>query len=102
MTITEFLLARVAEDEAAAEAANKPGVVSSVSGGIFGSHTIRHGPARVLAECEAKRRIVEQWAATAADDAEVYPGLQSQAQGTLEALAAVYAGHPGYRQEWAL
>ena len=96
MNITEFLLARIAEDEAVArsltstawvegiERSGSPGrwrgiaahIVSDAtavdSAGIIpddaevlrGSrqavtHAARHDPARVLAECEAKRRILE-------------------------------------------
>src|SRR5688572_20799212 len=72
MTLTEFLLARLTEDEAAAraaagehgvypgtwwgqEAGGEPSGVSSEDG----AHIARHDPARVLAECEAKRRIVD-------------------------------------------
>jgi hypothetical protein len=89
MTITEFLLARVAEDEASAKAASPgpwkvdsedyaetiyagDGYNSVVSGGRWGGeascfdktedalHIARHDPARVLRQCEAIRRIVEE------------------------------------------
>lgn len=87
MTITEFLLARIAEDEEAARAvevgalslqerAGWGGECAEVriagaldDGRLFAmnsygtphllAHIARHDPARVLAECEAKRRIVE-------------------------------------------
>jgi hypothetical protein len=51
-------------------------------------HIARHDPARVLADVEAKRRIVE-W------DAE-----QPVDRGVLNILASVYADHPDYREEW--
>ncbi|KAB2809250.1 hypothetical protein F9L07_19610 [Pimelobacter simplex] len=64
MTITEFLLARIAEDEAVAQRAL--GERYMVDGGLrwgeVGYETVSDltiDPARVLAECEAKRRIVE-------------------------------------------
>jgi hypothetical protein len=73
MTITEFLLARIAEDETNAKAAiawvaggptpyfgwyGAPGdEVSKRFGGAKG-HIVRHSPNRVLAECAAKRAIV--------------------------------------------
>lgn len=96
-TLTEFLLARIAEDEAAARSATQgqwvrygdgrfydytvgltPAFVpwpqtggnrspgrdysAEIVGGVQeadGTHIVRWNPARVLAECEAKRRIVE-------------------------------------------
>ena len=81
MTITDFLLARIYEDEAIASRA--PGdreweadpsqanpeigqVVSNdgaVASGVLrddAHHIARWDPARVLAECAAKRRIVAQ------------------------------------------
>lgn len=86
VTITEFILARVAEDEEVARFAYPPPWVQHdafvyigqaddvteddepsfyVNGGTYAgqrrtaTHAARHDPARVLAECEAKRRIVE-------------------------------------------
>lgn len=80
-TLTDFLLARIAEDEAGARAAqhqDQPtwradlhsrdamGRKFSVIGssGQFRSsdaveHVVRFQPSRVLAECEAKRRIID-------------------------------------------
>jgi hypothetical protein len=52
-------------------------------------HIARHDPARVLAECEAKRRIVEWYGEE--------PGRVGPALGML---AAVYADHPEFREEW--
>jgi hypothetical protein len=92
MELSEFLLARIGEDEAVAREALHPDAVSpgawvtehhnseyhsepnrahiaedrsghywSVAHEVFipiAVHIARHAPARVLAECEAKRRIV--------------------------------------------
>lgn len=87
-TLTDFLLARIAEDEAAARAVPPLDHNFDMGGArqderfTFGrtlpssadgmgnwskhrddpstaAHFLRHDPARVLAECEAKRRIVE-------------------------------------------
>jgi hypothetical protein len=108
--LTEFLLARIADDEALARAshphakwwvdgpAEKSGMWWVYDAGAkfkrredaqFVAH---HDPARVLAECAAKRHIVE-WAS---DEVEwvVY------GDDMLRALAAVYADHPDYRDEW--
>lgn len=85
LTLTEFLLARIAEDEADAEA-NRP------TGRLLGP---RERYARRVAECEAKRRIVELLApVVTARFTEVRP------RDTLRHLAAVYADHPDYRDEW--
>lgn len=127
VTIAEFLLARIAEDEEAATAATGKTwrvddetypmaiqVADShrdvVSGGRWGGegnvfedgadahHIARHDPARVLAECEAKRRIVERHLANrlASDEVEFETEL------VLRALASVYADHPDFREEWRL
>ena len=103
MTLTEFLLARIAEDEDIAR-----NTMASMKWST-----------RVLAECEAKRRIVELHA-----DGGNSQGYDDTGYGeydhactecgafgeygiewpcaTLRALAYVYAGHPDYRQEWKL
>lgn len=52
-----------------------------------GKHVARHDPARVLAECRAKRRLVEELGAFRRGAA-------------LRLLAMPYADHPDYRQEW--
>lgn len=102
MTLIEFLLARIAEDEAAARAAMAEAQADyffgdTAAAALLGlaksegaeeaaiAHFARHVPARVLAECEAKRWIVE-----------VAPSLE----GVLGALASVYADHPDYDQAW--
>lgn len=112
MALTDFLLARIAEDEALAH-----GVVLDTGDGLLlvdepvtiGGHQIVASASRVLAECEAKRRIVDLHQA-----ADVDYGLEScfscgARDGwhdlpfpcpTLKALAAVYADHPDYRDEW--
>jgi hypothetical protein len=82
MTLTDFLLARIAEDEACAD------------GLEWDDGNPVHQTARVLAECEAKRRIVEACADVLAYDAEALP------QDVLRLLALPYADHPDYRQEW--
>ena len=61
-------------------------------------HIARHDPARVLAECEAKRRIVELFPDAAQDG----DGWNDAGYSVLRDLAAVYADHPDYREEWRL
>ena len=108
MTLVEFLLARIAEDEEGARRA------SAVEGGDFAiaalplplMEGIRPGfPTRVLAECEAKRRIID-----AARHAEFQGGSaeivmfdgwpRDGVWPVLAALALPYASHPDYREEW--
>jgi len=132
--LTEFLLARIAEDEAAARAAaehrvptlgkSQPGAtvagirrdrtrvgerwlarydnvvsaefddglraVFALSGSLgmdLAQHIARWDPARVLAECEAKRHLIG--VISAYDDIE-----------GLCLLALPYTGHEAYRAEW--
>lgn len=76
LTLTDFLLARIAEDEEI--------------GGVY------EDPARRRAECDAKRRIVEMHVHYARwDDATV----GDQSRSTLELLTLPYVDHPDYR-EW--
>jgi hypothetical protein len=79
------------------------------------AHIARHDPARVLAEVEAKRRIIALW--KAADDdaagerryADSYDtgvsgwpmGREDAFSDALRLLAFPYANHPDYRAEWA-
>lgn len=134
MTITEFLEARINEDEALARAfvnglgEAKRWRASEIGGELhqvgtpafglssllatFGVHceaefVAAWDPARVLAECAAKRAIVAM-----APDSEGYvtvgdwdscsdycPSVVANA--AIRALAAAYKDHPDYREEWA-
>lgn len=110
MSITEFLLARIAEDEDAAREWYGTGTVANRRDDFW------------LAECAAKRRIVELHSiyrgprllsvdSSASDYAcELCHATSSidsksviEALGpcdTLLALASVYADHPDFREEW--
>jgi hypothetical protein len=97
MTLTEFLLARVAEDEewarwvGAAQDSERSRGVAFVSS--LGSSSVTSA-GRVLAECEAKRRIV---------GLATLPERQSFSSPWVDALMALalpYADHPDYREEW--
>jgi hypothetical protein len=128
VTLTEFLLARIAEDEAAARLAwperweqdgernavqtAETGLKAGYDGLHMGvahlamtvgsyrsearnaAHIARHDPARVLAECEVKRRIVELCAFC--DDC----GDHMNQDQVRALLALPYADHPDYRDEW--
>jgi hypothetical protein len=92
MELIEFLLARIAEDEAVAQSIGlDPRSVFRRYGGstvrwiaAAGERPWVDARSRVLAECEAKRRIVTEcgWVTV------------------MQLLALPYAGHPDYRQEW--
>lgn len=74
-------------------------------------HIVRHDPARVLREIEAKRQIIEcheWWVAGNGDTIcgrcgrehiDGRPGGHFPCQ-TLRLLALPYADRPGYREEW--
>lgn len=76
-----------------------------------GGHIVRHDPARVLAEVEAKRQILEAHEPWTAENGDVIcgrcgrehidgrPGGHYPCQ-TLRLLALPHAGHPDYPQEW--
>lgn len=119
-----FLRARLDEDERLARAAADE--VEVVGGSWDGAahimlarasyddtadHFARHDPARVLAEVDAKRQIVDTRSAIR----ERLSYWQSQEHETFEAmaradlhrlddvlsiLATAYADHPDYREEW--
>ena len=122
MTLTDFLIARITEDEAGAKAAvlGHWDAIEGPSGdwwvehahladialdlhGENARHIARHDPARVLAECEAKRRILESSSAKATALDRITPGVGAvlaNAAWDLRNIAAVYADHPDYREEW--
>jgi hypothetical protein len=100
--VTEFLHARIAEDEAALEGVDDgdPAARSDVVAPPFA--------ARARAECRAKRAILalhrgaaDVWGfhgcLTCGNVADTTAGYPCP---TVRALAAVYADHPGYRAEW--
>lgn len=69
------------------------------------AHILRHSPNRVLAEVEAKRRILDlyEWAAirrSQQPDDRLHLGEQAVAEQALWHLAEPYADRPGYRDEW--
>jgi hypothetical protein len=121
MTLTEFLLARIAEDEALALAAIEDD--DGEDGGLedeFGRLTRRAGtptdfspsfgdacarmivwntPRRVLAECEAKRQIVRLHTGSV-QDCVGHDDPANPACPTLRALALPYADHEDHQPEW--
>lgn len=116
-TLTDFLLARIAEDEANASVggpssrewdhetdegeyvATTGATVARVNLAGWGAHIARHDPARVLAECEAKRRIVESCQRLEEQSLDGAWWIVEQ-DAILLALALPYADHADYREEW--
>lgn len=67
-----------------------------------GGHIIRHDPARVLREIDAKRDLL-RLAERAHDYHETFTsGFASALEQTLRLFALAYADRPGFRKEWAL
>jgi len=129
MTLTEFLEARIAEDEEAARWTTEAPwqvvsgeVLSSVSAlnvashceGAYrmlpkdAAHIARWDPYRVWAECEAKVQIVARYKGSEdALNAQPDPLKRMAAElivvtllDVLKALALPYADHPDYLPEW--
>lgn len=120
MTITEFLLTRIAEDDAAARETmeNVEYRCSPEEGWLVvrgnsccdcgAGGYVEYGPDRLLAECAAKRAIVDlhfecRWAGvpsgcsicrTLSSIPDTYPCR------TVRHLAAVYDSHPDYDETW--
>lgn len=70
-------------------------------------HIARHDPARVLAECRAKREVIDQWRRCAEEEVKGEPELGTTAvrqvvEWIIRILAAAYADHPAYSQEWSI
>lgn len=114
MTITEFLLARIGEDEERANSTGSKALVDprwvEYPGEIYDlfrdvTIAVAH---RTLAECQAKRAIVKEYLGEVArGPAAPRDGLVARHEGILDAyaaalriLATVYSDHPDYREEW--
>lgn len=129
LTLSDFLLARIAEDEAVARAASlgrweiqrdyegRPYVAADkqaiidASGEFCGdlfldaseedlAHVIGHDPTRVLAECEAKRRIVTELRAGDPGNRWAKEAWRQAEDDVLHLLALPYADHPDYDKGW--
>jgi hypothetical protein len=114
MTLTTFLLARIAEDERAAEralsaagVATRRGVPAPDPAAYLADPA---DPARVLIECRAKRQVVVLAdEATGLDqtvdmereaDSRHDSGIHYVGDRILRAMASVYAGHPDFDPVW--
>ncbi|PVG82134.1 hypothetical protein DDE18_15780 [Nocardioides gansuensis] len=96
--LIEFLQARLAEDHAWAKRQERVAIRTH--------HVGRRSPhppdhySRVLADVEAKRRIVARCAETFAGDGWKSDDAPDMARETLRDLAGAYADHPDCRPEW--
>lgn len=104
--LTEFLLARIAEDEEAAKRAERWFLVD-FNNAENDEHGTRHKPARVLVECDVKRQIVAFADQCHRDEERFGPGdavMTSRYGAALVALrflALPYAAHPDYDPAWS-
>jgi hypothetical protein len=94
--LTDFLLARIAEDEAWLRSAAEH----------WACYPPPQEPTRLLAECEAKREIVRAYQLRAEQGSgrggEVIGYHATGVAVAIRHLAAVYADHPDYRGEWRI
>lgn len=74
--------------------------IATVRGAGTRRHIARHDPARVLAEVDAKRRLVDLLVGVVRGDY-IDDGEPALATRMLPYLALPYASHPDYRPEWA-
>ena len=114
-----FLLARIAEDQRLAAGAATATGRPEWDGGLLGdlpvdaaAHVAHHDPARVLADCAARRRLVLACRDAAPDlhllgarpeglDLPLAPTDRHQlAALALALLALPHAAHPDYRPAW--
>jgi hypothetical protein len=102
--LDDFLLARIAEDEAFLHADDREPHARHL-GDTVGTYNpdcptcrglMLQGKERQVAECKAKRRIVRQHEVSPTGDCD----LCDQQYDTLRLLALPYAGHEAYREEW--
>lgn len=98
--LATWLLAAIDEEERVArETGDDP---------VDSEHQARWTPDRVLAECEAKRRIVQEYIAQREFERQLpnsalqSPDETSAWEACVRILAEPYAkaGSPGYREEW--
>jgi hypothetical protein len=112
MTLVEFLLARIDEDEAhvtsAAWATIRQTDPAAKKASAAEHLTVLAAP-RVLAECNAKREIVRRCTPLTVPAAGGWPRnvtvtgytiLGTGDETILRLLAAVYADHPDYDESW--
>lgn len=119
ITLSSFLLDRIDDDEAMARTVRPDEYLNTRDDSELGSadaggyETCRITSGRVLAECAAKRAIVDLHAAYPTPQVMVYGTITACSEcgsvddspvewpcPTLRNLAAVYADSPEFREEW--
>lgn len=97
--LTDFLLARIGEDETRASGWSDDGPWGEHSPGLMwmdpDGHPIYAPRARVLADCVTKRRIVQLL-----EDDLMSLQRRPKAEHILWLLALPYIDHPNHREEW--
>jgi hypothetical protein len=91
-----YLLERIAEDERGARAAYARDDYTGVL-----PNAARRDPAREIAECEAKRRVVEHCREVLMHHDAEWP-VTDLAEDVLQRLVQVYAERPDFLLEWFL
>ena len=102
--LSEFVLARATDDEELARQYGDPrGLRSSLTwASDVGRPVLEVDPSRMVAECEAKRRVVAQYIEGVANYDIGSQGEVTRLTFVLRALALPYADHPDYQPEWRL
>jgi hypothetical protein len=93
-TLAQFILARIADDETNPVGVGAFGYATDTSGEML-MPPRKNISARWLAECAAKRAIVE-WVL------QMYAENSSDEDHLLRALAAPFADHPDYDPTWTI
>jgi hypothetical protein len=114
MTLTEFLLARIAEDEAVARQApidarrvsndlgrSNPWEAEVTTDETWGANgEVSLTASRMLAECAAKRQIVYQAEFATAMSDPAFDTAKATTSSILRHLARAYSDHPDYDEAW--
>lgn len=127
--IADFLLKRIGEDEylartclleenlhpygderiPAIDPSEWGNLARNYLGGEMGEHCAQQHPLRTLAECSAKRAIIESLTSTAAAHANetnlgqklVLAGMDTGLRLALQYLTLPYRDHPDFNEDWA-
>jgi len=114
--LVEFLRQRLDEDERTARIVNADPTSDcwfDCAGDGHGDHHLRWNPARVLAEVDAKRRILDEHAPFSQPQKMAWGEIIACSTcgsvddsptewpcSTVRLMALPYADHPDYREEW--
>ena len=102
--LSEFVLARVTDDEELARQYGDPRRLSSslTWTSDVGRPAIEVDPSRIIAECEAKRRVVAAYVEGVANYRIGPHDEVDRLTFVVRALALPYADHPEYQPEWRI